>query len=107
MNLGAKYKLFFSSDIMLGVKAVITIEAVGHILDPKMNLADVSAPLMTEMFMRKFSPAEMVKRLETKSPMGRMGKPAEIKGAALLLASKAGSYINGHNLVIDGGFTAI
>ena len=61
MNLGAKYKLFFSSDIMLGVKAVITIEAVGHILDPKMNLADVSAPLMTEMFMRKFSPAEMVK----------------------------------------------
>ena len=52
------------------------------------------------------APAEMVERLCTKSPMGRMGLPYELKGALLLLASDAGSYITGQNLVIDGGWTA-
>ncbi|MCA9041809.1 MAG: SDR family oxidoreductase [Planctomycetaceae bacterium] len=51
-------------------------------------------------------PREMVRRLETKSPMKRMGLPHELKGAAILLASDAGSYITGQNLVVDGGWTA-
>jgi len=49
---------------------------------------------------------EMVQRLKTKSPMGRMGRRWEVKGAVALLASEAGSYITGHNLVVDGGWTA-
>jgi NAD(P)-dependent dehydrogenase (short-subunit alcohol dehydrogenase family) len=49
---------------------------------------------------------KMVERLKTKSPMGRMGMPWEVKGAVALLASEAGSYITGHNLVVDGGWTA-
>lgn len=52
------------------------------------------------------APAEMVARLCKKSPMGRMGQPEELKGAALLLASDAGSYITGQNLLVDGGWTA-
>ncbi|NCO36706.1 MAG: short-chain dehydrogenase [Armatimonadetes bacterium CG2_30_59_28] len=50
--------------------------------------------------------AEFVRRLESHSPMSRMGEPEELKGALLLLASGAGSYITGHNLVVDGGWTA-
>jgi len=52
------------------------------------------------------APAEMVERLCTKTPSGRMGLPHELKGAALLLASDAGSYITGQNLIVDGGWTS-
>jgi NAD(P)-dependent dehydrogenase (short-subunit alcohol dehydrogenase family) len=50
--------------------------------------------------------AEMVSRLRTKSPMCRMGEPHELKGAVVFLASDASSYVTGHNLIVDGGWTA-
>ena len=47
-----------------------------------------------------------IDRLETKVPLGRMGRPEELKGVVLLLASEAGSYVTGQNILVDGGWTA-
>jgi len=41
----------------------------------------------------------------TTHPMRRMGEPDELAGAAILLASPAGRYINGQMIVVDGGST--
>jgi NAD(P)-dependent dehydrogenase (short-subunit alcohol dehydrogenase family) len=48
---------------------------------------------------------EMLKRRNALTPLGRIGEPDEIAGAAILLASQAGSFITGQTIVVDGGVT--
>jgi hypothetical protein len=50
---------------------------------------------------------EILKVFTDKVPMQRIGEPEEIAGVALMLASEAGSYINGQTLVVDGGSTIV
>jgi NAD(P)-dependent dehydrogenase (short-subunit alcohol dehydrogenase family) len=50
--------------------------------------------------------AEFLQRLADRVPLGRCGVNWEIKGPVVFLASEASSFITGHNLVIDGGWTA-
>jgi NAD(P)-dependent dehydrogenase (short-subunit alcohol dehydrogenase family) len=47
---------------------------------------------------------QFIERLAAKNPLNRIGRPYEIKGAAVLLCSDAGSYITGQNVCVDGGW---
>jgi gluconate 5-dehydrogenase len=60
---------------------------------------------MTE-FVKHPSMTEVYKRLIAEIPMKRMGTEEDIKGVAVLLASRASDYITGHIIPVEGGFLA-
>ena len=56
---------------------------------------------------RKVLSPDRVATIMAKTPMKRFGEAHELVGAALLLATDAGSFITGTELVVDGGFDAM
>ena len=48
---------------------------------------------------------ETLDRYNSTTPLRRIGQPDEIAGVAVMLASKAGSFITGQGIVVDGGVT--
>ena len=65
---------------------------------PGYILTDLNKPLVED--------PEFDAWVKGKVPMARWGKPEELIGAAIYLASDASSYVNGHVLIVDGGWTA-
>ncbi len=55
---------------------------------------------------RKVLSPDRVASILAKTPMGRFGEARELVGAALFLASQAGSFTTGSEVVVDGGFSA-
>ena len=54
-------------------------------------------------FNREFLRSEAGKKLESRIPLRRVGRPDDLDGAMLLVASPAGAYITGAVIAVDGG----
>lgn len=57
------------------------------------------------------TPPELIKagleEICRRQPLGsRLGEPEEIAGAAVFLASQDASFVTGHTVLVDGGYTA-
>ena len=83
------------------------VKALAVELGPKGITCNAIAPgyFATEMNTPLVENAEFSSWIESRVPLGRWAQPEEIAGAAVFLASKAGSYVNGHILTVDGGMT--
>ena len=98
--LGA-YDISKAADIML-VKNL----AIEH--GPHNVRTNAIAPglLRTDFARALWENPEILKQSTATCPLRRIGEPEEIGGAAVFLCSSAGSFVNGHTLVIDGGSTS-
>lgn len=61
----------------------------------------------TEWSMKNFIDRDRKNKILNHTPMRRFGKPEELIGAALWLASDAASFVTGSIVTVDGGFTAM
>lgn len=60
--------------------------------------------IATDMNEALLNNPERLKSISERIPAGRWGVPEDFKGPAVFLASKAGAYVSGHTLTIDGGW---
>ena len=61
---------------------------------------------MTDLNRKEIENNDRGRRIIERTPAGRFGKPEEIAGTAVYLASDAASFVNGQTVVVDGGFLA-
>ena len=61
--------------------------------------------IKTEFARALWENPELLKSVENQAPLGRIGSTDEVAGAAILLASNAGSFITGQVITMDGGVT--
>lgn len=47
--------------------------------------------------------AKFQEAIEAGIPLGRIGTPQDVAGTCLFLSSRAGSYVNGATITLDGG----
>lgn len=100
-------------------KAFVYSTAKAGVMNITQNLAREWAPFNvrvnalrpgffpTEWSMKHFIDEERKAKILGHTPMGRFGKPEELIGATLWLASDAASFVTGSVICVDGGFTAM
>ena len=66
--------------------------------------AVIRTPMFERVVEAKLADAEAIMRMH---PIGRIGEVSEVAAAVLWLCSDAASFVTGHQLAVDGGFTAL
>jgi len=68
IQLGARYQLYFPVEMVLMVKALVTYEGVGYLLDPEFNVARVSERHVRRIFRHQYAPAQLVREAVRSAP---------------------------------------
>lgn len=66
----------------------------------------IDTPMPARTLKRYADPSKMVAYWNERHPMGRIGQPEEVAKAALFLACDDSSFVTGHLMFVDGGWTA-
>jgi NAD(P)-dependent dehydrogenase (short-subunit alcohol dehydrogenase family) len=87
---------------LLGLTRAMALDLAPHgvtvnALCPGVFKTEINRPILND--------PEYLKEFLKQIPLGRMGDPAELKGAAVFLASDASAYMTGAALLVDGGWT--
>ncbi|MEO7942379.1 MAG: SDR family oxidoreductase [Marmoricola sp.] len=96
--------------VYAGSKAVLPAYArvwVAELRDRKIRVNVLTPGSVTSPMMESVLDEEMKAQFESVIPRRAMGQPDEIASVALFLASSDSSYVNGTELVVDGGTTVI
>jgi ubiquinone biosynthesis protein len=68
LGIGARHRVFFPVEMTLMVKALITFESVGQMLEPKLEIPEVSREHITKIFEDQFSPRALARELMRGAP---------------------------------------
>jgi NAD(P)-dependent dehydrogenase (short-subunit alcohol dehydrogenase family) len=96
--------------VYAGSKAVLPGYArvwVSELRDRKIRVNVLTPGQVGTAALAQVMTEEQKSQFESVIPRREMGRPEEIASAALFLASDDSSYVNGHELVVDGGTTVI
>jgi len=66
----------------------------------------IDTPMLRRSMSRQPDPAAAAARSQGRHAMGRFGRAEEIAGPILYLLSDEASFVTGHTLLVDGGWTA-
>jgi len=80
---------------------------LNELKDRKIRVNVLSPGQVTTAIQEQIFDAATIRQFESLIPRGKMGRPEEIATVALFLASDDSSYVNGVELSVDGGTTAI
>jgi NAD(P)-dependent dehydrogenase (short-subunit alcohol dehydrogenase family) len=92
-------------DVSKGGVRQLTVAVAAELAASGINVNGIApGTIETELTRQILNTPERRARAEEKIPLGRVGTPSDLVGAAIFLASRESDYVTGHTLVVDGGW---
>ena len=95
---------YASKGAVINLTRALAVEWAPH----KINVNAIAPGFFpSEMTESVFQDEQALKYILSRTPLGRTGKPLDLKAALIYLASPASNYVTGQTIFVDGGWTAL